>query len=856
MAAECDIIKLKAGALTPTDVYGARARTLADLIAADFNTTDAWAISVEGVRSIARSVFPSDWPFADRLRGGELFSLRSSPVVRAWGGPETLLNIGMTAAVRDKLAKTLGLEAANALYCRFVQDYAVQVMRLDEEEFEEILASVTDDTPDHTKMLAACLEYYEAEMDEPFPQDPIEQLQNAARSMASAWTGTSARILREAKGADPDAGLGLIAQQMVLGLGRGESGAGVGQFVSPVTGAVMAHGRYLSQGQGLDALDAGNDASFLGADKRGPSLETIAPEAFEQFRAAAELARKVFRDDMRLEFTVHDGEIFVLDAVPAERNSRAAVAIMVRLVEDGIITKREALLGIDPRSLNEILHPQIDPKATRDVVASGIGASPGAATGRIVFTATAAQASKARNEPCILVRVETAPDDIRGMHSAEGVLTERGGITSHAAVVARGLGLPCVVGASSLDIDARAKTMSVIKTGLMLKEGDIVTLDGKTGEVIKGAPKLVQPDLSGYFDIFMSWTTDYRKLGVRANADTPSDARLARAFGVDGVGLCRTEHMFFEENRLNVMRELIFAETAEGRESALNLLLPMQREDFIELFEIMQGQPVCIRLLDPPLHEFLPRSRDEIRHLAEEMNLSVSKVTSRIEELSEFNPMLGTRGVRLGITVPEIYDMQARAIFEAAAEVQKKTGKLLEPEIMVPLVSANREVEIVRARIEAVVSNVEDATGTTLKFALGVIVETPRAALRARDIAKSVTFLSFGTNDLTQMTYGLSRDDAGRFMRQYVAEKVFPEDPFHTLDIEGVGELMLMAASRGREERPDLTLGLCGEHGGDPVSIAFCYAAGFDYVSCSPFRTPIARLAAAQAQILDNEPAV
>ncbi len=856
MAADCDIIQLKAGALTPTDVFGARAKTLADLIAADFNTTDAWAISVDGVRSIARSVFPQDWPFADRLKGGELFSLRSSPVMRAWGGPETLLNIGMTAAVRDKLAKTLGLEAANALYCRFVQDYAVQVMRLDEEEFEEILTAVTDDTPDHTKMLAACLEYYEAEMDEPFPQDPIEQLQNAARSMASAWLGTSARILREAKGADQDAGLGLIAQQMVLGLGRGESGAGVGQFVSPATGAVKAHGRYLSQGQGLDALDAGNDASFLGADERGPSLETIAPEAFAQFRAATELARRVFRDEMRLEFTVHDGEIFVLDAVPAERTSRAAVAIMVRLVEDGIITKREALLGIDPRSLNEILHPQIDPKATRDVVASGIGASPGAATGRIVFTASAAQASKARNEPCLLVRVETAPDDIRGMHSAEGVLTERGGITSHAAVVARGLGLPCVVGASSLDIDSRAKTMTVIKTGLLLKEGDIVTLDGKTGEVIRGAPQLVQPDLSGYFDTFMSWTTDYRKLGVRANADTPSDARLARAFGVDGVGLCRTEHMFFEENRLNVMRELIFAETAAGRESALNLLLPMQREDFIELFEIMQGQPVCIRLLDPPLHEFLPRSRDEIRHLAEEMDLSVSKVTSRIEELSEFNPMLGTRGVRLGITVPEIYDMQTRAIFEAAAAVQKKTGKMLEPEIMIPLVSANREVEIVRERIEAVVSNVEDATGTTLKFALGVIVETPRAALRARDIAKSVTFLSFGTNDLTQMTYGLSRDDAGRFMRQYVAEQVFPEDPFHTLDIEGVGELMLMAASRGREERPDLTLGLCGEHGGDPVSIAFCYAAGFDYVSCSPFRTPIARLAAAQAQILDNESSV
>ncbi len=853
MTKEPEIIRIQAGASVPAEVYGARAAILAELMAAEFNVSDAWAVPVEQVRAFGRSIFPDVWPFEADLNQGGLYSLRASPVVRAWGGPETLLNIGMCDAARDALVSSLGANAANALYCRFIQDYAVQVMRLDEEDFEELIATVTDvEDPEYSKVLVAYLAFYEAEMDEPFPQDPVVQLQTAGRSLAAAWSGTSARILREANGAPQDAGLALIAQRMVLGLGQGESGAGVGQMVSPVSGRTEPFGRYLSQGQGLDALNDKARATFLGQDTRGPSLQSIAPDTFDQFCAVSEVARRRFVDDMRLEFTVHDGEVFVLDAMPAERSARAAVAITVRLVADGIKSKREALLGIDPRSLNEVLHPQIDPKADRNVVATGIGASPGADTGRIVFSANAAQASEARHEPCILVRVETAPEDIRGMHSAQAILTERGGITSHAAVVARGLGLPCVVGASGIDIDARTKQLTIQDTGLVLFEGDTLTIDGATGEVILGAPKLVQPDLGGAFDTLMSWADDYRKLGVRANADTPSDARLARDFGVDGIGLCRTEHMFFEEGRLAVMRELIFADRAEDRKDALNLLLPMQREDFIELFSIMQGHPVCIRLLDPPLHEFLPRSRDEIRRVAEEMGLTVSQVTSRIEELSEFNPMLGMRGVRVGITVPEIYDMQARAIFEAAAAIQKLSGTPLAPEIMIPLVSANREVEIVKARIEAVVSNVEDATGTTLKYDLGVMVETPRAALRAHDIAKTASFLSFGTNDLTQMTYGLSRDDAGRFMRQYVADGVFPEDPFHSLDTEGVGELMLIAAERGRQADPALKLGLCGEHGGDPVSVAFCYAAGFDYVSCSPFRTPIARLAAAQAEILDD----
>jgi pyruvate,orthophosphate dikinase len=638
---------------------------------------------------------------------------------------------------------------------------------------------------------------------------------------------------------------------MALGVGDGECGAGFGQMLLPTTGEEIAFGRYVRQGQGLDAADAGADALFLGRDDRGPSLETETPKAFAQFTDAAAKARRVFRDDVRLDFTIQDEKLWILDARPAERSGRASIAASVRMAEDGIKSRSEALLSLDPRNLNEVLHPQIDPKAERDVFARGIAASPGAATGRIVFSANAAQAAAARGDACILVRVETTPEDIRGMHSALGILTERGGANSHAAVVARGLGLPCVVGASDISIDRREKAL-ILGDGRVMSENDVITLDGAAGEAMIGAPKLVEPDMSGAFNTFMSWADDVRTLDVRANADTPSDARMARGFGVDGIGLCRTEHMFFDEGRLAVMRNLIFAEDEAARLDALNLLMPMQQGDFEELFEIMEGFPVCIRLLDPPLHEFLPRSREEISQVASEMDLPISTVNSRIEELSEFNPMLGMRGVRLGINFPEIYEMQARAIFEACASVQSRTGAVIQPEIMVPLVSANREVEMVKARVETIAASVRSTTGQTLDYQLGVMVETPRAALRAGDIAQSSEFFSFGTNDLTQMTYGLSRDDAGRFMREYVSNDVFPEDPFHTLDTEGVGELILLAVDRGRAVKADLKIGLCGEHGGDPISVAFCYSANFDYVSCSPFRTPIARLAAAQAAILDD----
>jgi len=506
-------------------------------------------------------------------------------------------------------------------------------------------------------------------------------------------------------------------------------------------------------------------------------------------------------------------------------------------------------MRIAPKILNEILHPQIDPKEKRVQIADGIGASPGAATGKIVFNASSAVALASRGEASILVRIETTPDDIRGMHSANGILTERGGINSHAAVVARTLGLPCVVGVNNINIDQKNKKLH-FENGTSLSEGDLITLDGSTGQILSGSTKLIEPELGGNFKQFMNWADKTRTMGVRGNADTPQDVRLAQKFGVDGIGLVRTEHMFFDTHRLNVMRELIFAEKTDDRQEALNLLLPMQREDFFEIFSLMGEQSVCIRLLDPPLHEFLPKSREQVVALAESMDLPLSKVINRVEELEEINPMLGTRGVRLGITVPEIYVMQARAIFEAACLVKKNTGRKIKPEIMIPLVSANREVELVKARVDAVASSVQSETGISVEYSLGVMVETPRAALRAHDIARTVDFMSFGTNDLTQMTYGLSRDDAGRFMREYVNQEIYDEDPFLTLDIHGVGELLSIAADRSRSVKPDILLGLCGEHGGDPESIIFCHEAGFDYVSCSPFRTPIARLAAAQAELM------
>ena len=655
--------------------------------------------------------------------------------------------------------------------------------------------------------------------------------------------------MRQAKGAPVEAALGLVVQAMAQGIGQGISGSGVIQFIDPVTGLGQITGRYLGQSQGRDALKR-TEAIYLTRDARGPSLEDIAPQIFADLLRHGTACRTRLREEMQIEFTIEDGRLAVLDAIKVARSARAGLRIAVALAEDGVIERDEAVLRVEPRTLSELLHPQVDPRGPRDVFARGIAASPGAAVGAVVFSSSAAQAFASRGEPCILVRRETAPEDIRGMHSSVGVLTERGGITSHAAVIARGLGLPCVVGATGLRIDARDRRL-VCADGRTFSEGDRITLDGTAGEVLAGGTAMLAPALDDAFRKLLSWADAVRDIGVRANADTPTDAEVARRFEAQGIGLCRTEHMFFDEDRLVVMREMIFADTPQDRAAALDRLLPMQRADFVQLFDIMRGLPVCIRLLDPPLHEFLPQTREGLRDLAEALDRPLSDVTRRAEALSEFNPMLGMRGVRLGVVLPEIYAMQAQAIFEATVEIARR-GAAVVPEIMIPLVSARREVELVQARIEAVAATVRSRLGTEFAYRLGVMVETPRAALRAGEIAQHAAFLSFGTNDLTQMTYGLSRDDAGKFMNTYVQQGVFPEDPFHILDTDGVGELLLMGAERGRRTRPDLVLSICGEHGGNPESIDFCRRAGFDYVSCSPFWVPLARLAAAHLALQDK----
>ncbi|SEK69084.1 putative PEP-binding protein [Pacificibacter marinus] len=817
--------------------HGGRAKCLQRLIRLDLPVPVTIALSFESVRQLADGLSVNIKELLHSFGDAPLLSVRPSSEDPDWGGPGAMLNIGMNDQRHAELTETHGAEAADALYFRFVQAFAIHIERLDPEEFENDTSMPT------SQALTRALEAYEDETDEPFPQDIHTQLTKVLRSMARAWSGTTARLLRQAKGAPADAGLGLIVQAMALGVGPGESGAGVIQLIDEDTGAPMIRGRYKRQAQGRDALNAHNDTMYLTKDTRGPSLETDCPALFEQLTTVSQLCRTKLREEMQVEFTIENGKLAILDAVRVPRSTRASLRTAVQLAEDGIIPKSDALLRIPPRSLTELLHPQIDPTAARSVFAKGIAASPGGAVGRLVFSSAAAQASEARGEACILVRRETAPEDIRGMHSSVGVLTERGGAVSHAAVIARGMGVPCVVGAS-MTINSRKKTITGAD-GRVLNEGDMITLDGSAGEALMGETKMLPPSKDYWYLQLMEWADAIRDIGVRANADTPADAAMARDFKAQGIGLCRTEHMFFEGDRLTVMREMIFAATHEDRQEAISRLLPMQRSDFIELFQIMQGQPVCIRLLDPPLHEFLPSDRAGAKELAEALDLPLSDVTRRIEWLSEFNPMLGMRGVRLGITFPEIYEMQARAIFEAAIEASK-IGEPVVPEVMIPLVSAMREVELVKTQIDGVAAAVRNEKGADFTYSLGVMVETPRAALRAHEIAQHAAFLSFGTNDLTQMAYGLSRDDAGRFMNAYVKQGVFPEDPFHSLDVDGVGELLTIGAARGRQASPNITLSVCGEHGGNPESIAFCRAAGFDYVSCSPFRVPVARLAAAQ----------
>ncbi len=842
----------------PEDLQiGIRARRLARLAGSGLPVPQAVALDYAAVRALANGAEAPPLPQAI----GPIVSIRSSPGDAAWGGPPAMLNIGLTDANLPDLASRIGEVAAWEVYRRLIQTFGTQVCGLDAEAFDNLYYDQLKLSPqpgaaDLKALVGEIKALFADETGAPFPQCPVAQLAAGLSAMARDWSAPTTVLLREAKGAPRDAGLGLIVQNMVFGLGQ-NSGAGLFQPIESQTGAAAATGRFLPDAQGQDVQRGMRTPHLItraereAAGQTQPSLEEIAPEIAAALPGMADRVARLFADRMALGFTVSNGELALLDAWPVRRSPAGAIRIAVDLAEGGIISRDDAILRIEPRTLSEILHPQIDRDARRDVVGRGLAASPGAASGKICFSSEAAQALHAQGEASILVRVETSTEDIRGMHVTAAVLTVRGGMTSHAAVIARGLGVPCVVGASDLSLELAKKRLTT-SDGRVFREGDQITIDGTHGQALAGAVRMRPAEVSETFETLMGWADDRRQLGVRANADTPQDAEVARRFKVDGIGLCRTEHTFFEGDRVDRMCEMILADSPTARQKALDTLLPLHRRDFEQVFEIMRGLPVTIRLLDPPLHEFLPNAESAITRLARSMGLAVDVVVARIDELKEFNPMLGKRGVRLGITMPEIYDMQARAIFEAAHAVGQRSGTSIVPEIMIPLVSANREVELVKSRVEAVAKAVSAEQGAEVAYRIGVMVETPRGALRSGDLAKSSAFLSFGTNDLTQMAYGLSRDDAGRFMRDYVEKGVFPEDPFHTLDLEGVGELILLAARRGRDQNPELTLGLCGEHGGDPASIRFCQLAGFDYVSCSPFRVPVARLAAAQAAILTS----
>ena len=791
-----------------------------------------------------------------------LVSVRSGSRASMPGMMDTVLNLGLN----DETVEAIAEESADARfaydsYRRFIQMYSDVVMGLDHAVFEEILEDMkanlghevdTALTADDWKnVIGQYKAKIEEELEKPFPQDPEEQLWGAIGAVFSSWMNTRAITYRRLHNIPENWGTAVNIQAMVFGNMGDRSATGVAFTRNPSTGEKKLYGEFLVNAQGEDVVagirtpqNITEDARIAaGSDK--PSLEKVMPAAFAEFCAVSERLEKHYKDMQDLEFTIENGKLWMLQTRAGKRTAKAALKVAVDMANEGLITREEAVLRIDPASLDQLLHPTIDPKAKRDIIGAGLPASPGAATGEIVFSSEDAEEKKAEGRKVILVRIETSPEDIHGMHAAEAILTTRGGMTSHAAVVARGMGKPCVSGAGSLRVDYRNETL--LAMGVVLKKGDIVTVDGGTGQVLKGSVPMLQPELSGDFGTIMEWADKARRMKVRANAETPTDARTARSFGAEGIGLCRTEHMFFEGERIVAMREMILADNEKGRRAALDKLLPMQRSDFTELFEIMNGLPVTIRLLDPPLHEFLPKTEEEIAEVAAAMNVSADKLRERTESLHEFNPMLGHRGCRLAISYPEIAEMQARAIFEAAVAAAKSTGAPIEPEIMVPLVGLRAELDFVKARIDTVAADVMREADIKINYLVGTMIELPRAAVRADTIAEAAEFFSFGTNDLTQTTFGISRDDASSFLTAYQAKGIIEQDPFVSIDVDGVGALVRLAAEKGRAARPGIKLGICGEHGGDPASIKFCDETGLDYVSCSPFRVPIARLAAAQA---------
>jgi pyruvate,orthophosphate dikinase len=791
-----------------------------------------------------------------------LVSVRSGGRASMPGMMDTVLNLGLNPETIAGLAALTGDERfAEDAYRRFIQMYSSVVLGLEHGEFEEILESEKEnkgveldtdlDAADLKRVIALYRQHVRKARGEDFPDDPEAQLWGAIGAVFGSWEGARAKTYRRLNNIPDDWGTAVTVQAMVFG-NRGQGSAtGVAFTRDPSTGERTLYGEFLINAQGEDVVAGIRTPQAITRNAREamrskrPSMEEAMPGAYAELSRIAATLETHYRDMQDLEFTVQEGKLFMLQTRSGKRTAKAALRISVEMVREGLINEDDAVLRVDPAALEQLLHPTLDPEAPKKLVVSGLAASPGAATGEAVFTAEEAERAAGEGRDVILVRLETSPEDIHGMHAAKGILTVRGGMTSHAAVVARGMGRPCVTGAGALKIDAARGTMTA--GNIQIRRGEVITIDGAAGKVYRGRVPMRLPELSGDFAALMTWADTRRRLRIRTNAETPEDCEAARRFGAEGIGLCRTEHMFFDAKRILAVREMILADNTDERKAALAKLLPMQRSDFTEIFRIMAGLPVTIRLLDPPLHEFLPHTEAEMAEVADAARMDVARVRARVIALAEANPMLGHRGCRLGVTYPEIYEMQARAIFEAALAAEAETGRAALLEIMIPLVAFRIELDMLAGRIADIAAEVARERGKAPSYLIGTMIELPRAALRAGDLAVTAEFFSFGTNDLTQTALGLSRDDAGNFLGEYLSRRIIGRDPFVSIDVEGVGELIRIAAERGRAERPELKLGICGEHGGDPDSINFCAELGLDYVSCSPYRVPVARLAAAQA---------
>ena len=797
------------------------------------------------------------------LKNPLLLSVRSGARVSMPGMMDTILNLGLNDKTVIALSnKTLNGRFAKDSYRRFIQMYANVVMGVESHHFEElienykltkgVLLDTELDENDWDGLISDFKKVVKDKTTKDFPQDVYEQLLGAISAVFLSWESNRAKIYRKLNQIPSEWGTAVNVQSMVFGNMGNDCATGVVFTRNPSDGSNDVYGEYLINAQGEDVVAGTRTPQYITkkarkeANAKDLSMEESMPKVYKQLEKILRKLEKHYKDMQDVEFTVENNKLWILQTRSGKRTSKSAVKIAVDMVKEKLISKKQAILRVDPNSLDTLLHPTLDEKSEIKVIANGLPASPGAASGKVVFSSEEAQRLNDMMQDTILVRVETSPEDIQGMHAAKGILTARGGMTSHAAVVARGMGRPCVSGSSEIDISYEKKVFKA--SDLEVREGEIITIDGSSGRIILGNVPTVKPEISGDFSKLMSWADSIRKLKVRSNSETPVDTKTARDFGAEGIGLCRTEHMFFDEERILSVREMILSKTKEDRDKALAKLLPHQKKDFMEIFKIMNGLPVTVRLLDPPLHEFLPNSDKEILEVANALSLDVNEVKSRISELHEHNPMLGHRGCRLGISYPEIYEMQCRAIFEALTELKSKKIKSAFPEIMIPLVSTEAEIKIMKDLVKNIAKKVQNENNIKIDYMVGTMIELPRAAIKAKDIAKHAEFFSFGTNDLTQTTFGISRDDSGKFLNDYIDNKIFSVDPFVSID-EGVEDLIKIAVSKGKKQNKKLKLGICGEHGGDPKSITFCSKVGLNYVSCSPYRVPIARLAAAQAEI-------